>query len=86
MSERKNGFEMHGIEHLSNSSISLWESNPAQWVMNYLLKQRRPAGAAMIRVTVDEDAVVDVLNGNDVEQAIQDAEKAFDEKVGSQDV
>ena len=86
MSERKNGFEMHGIEHLSNSSISLWESNPAQWVMNYLLKEKRPAGAAMIRGTVVEDTVVDVLNGKDIEQAIQDAEKAFDEKVGSQDV
>ena len=86
MSERKNGFEMHGIDHLSNSSISLWESNPAQWVMNYLLKETRPASAAMWRGIAVEDAVVDVLNGNDVEQAIQDAEKAFDEKVGSQDV
>ena len=32
--EQKNGFDMHGITHLSNSSISLWESNPAQWVMS----------------------------------------------------
>ena len=54
--------------------------------MDYLLKEKRPAGAAMIRGTVVEDAVVDVLNGTDIEQAIQDAEKAFDEKVGSQDV
>ena len=54
--------------------------------MNYLLKQRRPAGAAMIRGPVVEDAVVDVLYGTDIEQAIQDAEKSFDEKVGSQDV
>ena len=77
-----NGFEKHGIKHLSNSSISLWESNPAQWVMSYLLKEKRPTSAAMQRGVAVEDAVVAVLNGKDVEQAIKDAEKAFDKKVG----
>ena len=45
-------------------------------------ERKAAAGAAMIRGTVVEDAVVDVLNGKDIEQAIQDAEKAFDEKAG----
>lgn len=64
MSERKNGFELHGITHLSNSSISLWESNPAQWVMNYLLKEKRPSSAAMQRGVAVEDAVVAFFDGS----------------------
>ena len=32
--EQKNGFDMQGITHLSNSPIPLWERNPAQWVMS----------------------------------------------------
>ena len=77
-----NGFEKHNIKHLSNSSISLWEANPAQWVMSYLRKEQRQTGPAMWRGVAVEDAVVAVLNGKDVEQAIKDAEKAFDKKVG----
>ena len=59
-----NGFEKHGIKHLSNSSISLWEANPAQWVMSYLLKEKRQTGPAMWRGIVVEDICVEVLNND----------------------
>tara|TARA_R100001594_G_scaffold137339_1_gene180316 strand:- start:27 stop:821 length:795 start_codon:yes stop_codon:yes gene_type:complete len=57
----KNGFELHGIRHVSSSSINLWESNPALWIAQYLLKLKRPPSAAMWRGIVVEDAVVGAL-------------------------
>jgi len=83
-----NGFEKHGIKHLSNSSISLWESNPAQWVMSYLLKEKRPSSAAMWRGIAVEDAVVGALTmfggeqpKRDLKFHIQAAVKRFDKEI-----
>jgi hypothetical protein len=44
-----NGFEMHGIEHLSASSINSWVSQPALWVMERLLNKGAPVGVAAHR-------------------------------------
>ena len=81
MSEQKNGFEKHGIKHLSNSSISLWESNPAQWVMSYLLKEKRPSSAAMWRGIAVEDGVVVCLDGGTLTDAVAAALARFDKEI-----
>jgi hypothetical protein len=81
MSERKNGFELHGITHLSNSSISLWESNPAQWVMNYLLKEKQPSSAAMQRGVAVEDAVVAFFDGTTLGGAVAVGLARFDKVI-----
>lgn len=44
-----NGFSLHGIDHLSASSLNLWASEPAVWAMERLLGHRSPPSAAMIR-------------------------------------
>ena len=52
-----NPFDTFGIEHLSNSSISLFISNPAKWVLNYLHKIRSLMNAAMLRGTVTDHEI-----------------------------
>ena len=47
-----NPFDTFGIEHLSNSSISLFISNTPKWVLNYLYKIRSHTNPAMLRGTV----------------------------------
>lgn len=51
------GFEMHGIGHLSASSINLFASAPALWVMERLLKRRGVVGALAHRGTAAEQGV-----------------------------
>lgn len=56
-----NGFEMHGIGHLSPSSLNLWAAQPALWVMERLLKHRAPVGCAAHRGTAIEAGVTEGL-------------------------
>lgn len=42
-----NGFEKHGIAHLSASSLNLWAAEPAVWAM-----ERLPYGYDRYRVCV----------------------------------
>jgi hypothetical protein len=58
-----NGFEKHGIKHLSASSINLWTNAPDVWVASYLFKKRTPMGAAAMRGICTEDAVANTLTG-----------------------
>ena len=58
-----NGFEKHGIKHLSASSINLWINAPDVWVASYLFGKRTPMGAAAMRGICTEDAVVAALTG-----------------------
>lgn len=53
-----NGFEQHGIAHLSPSSLNLWAAEPALWVMERLLGKRAPVGCAAHRGTAVEHGVV----------------------------
>ena len=76
-----NGFEKHGIEHLSASSINLWSNAPDVWVMSYLFAQRTPMGPAAWRGICSEDAVVAALTGSQsVEEATQSALDKFDKR------
>ena len=76
-----NGFEKHGIEHLSASSINLWSNAPDVWVMSYLFKKRTPMGAAAWRGICSEDAVVAALTGSQsLEDATQSALNKFDKR------
>lgn len=73
-----NGFEKHGINHLSASSINLWANAPDVWVMQYLHGIRTPMGAAPWRGIVVEDAVVSILSGESEQAAIEAALAKFD--------
>lgn len=52
-----NGFEMHGIGHLSPSSLNAYATEPALWVMERLLGKRAPVGCAAHRGTAAEHGV-----------------------------
>lgn len=74
-----NGFEKHGIKHLSASSINLWTNAPDVWVASYLFGKRTPMGAAAMRGICTEDAVVAALTGqSDCEAALSAALEKFD--------
>jgi len=74
-----NGFEKHGIKHLSASSINLWINAPDVWVASYLFGKRTPMGAAAMRGICTEDAVVASLTGEaDRDTALKAALEKFD--------
>ena len=52
-----NPFDNFEIDHLSNSSLSLFISNPPKWVLNYLHKIRSKTNAAMARGTVSDHEI-----------------------------
>lgn len=76
-----NGFQRHGIDHLSASSINLFTNAPDVWVMQYLFGKRTPAGPAMWRGIAVEDGVVAALAGDALEDATLMAEDLFDRKI-----
>ena len=74
-----NGFEKHGIKHLSASSINLWINAPDVWVASYLFNKRTPMSAAAMRGICTEDAVVANLTGEaDRDTALKAALDKFD--------
>jgi len=75
-----NGFEKHGIEHLSASNINLWANAPDVWVMQYLFGKRTPMGAAAWRGICIEDAVVSTLMGESETDSIKAALEKFDKR------
>lgn len=75
-----NGFEKHGIKHLSASSVNLWSNAPDVWVARYLLKKSTPFGPAPERGKAVEQVVVHTLMGEAFEAALSDALAAFDRR------
>ena len=73
-----NGFEKHGIKHLSASSINLWINAPDVWVAQYLFGRRGPMSAAAMRGICTEDAVVAVLTGKSQADALKAAHEKYD--------
>jgi hypothetical protein len=74
-----NGFDKHGIKHLSPSSINLWTNAPDVWVAQYLFGRRGPMSAAAMRGICTEDAVVAVLQGKNADGALDAALEKFDQ-------
>jgi len=52
-----NGFAMHGIDHISVSSLNTFKWQPALWVCERLFRQRGPVGAAAHRGTASEAGI-----------------------------
>ena len=77
----EDGFEKHGIDHLSASSINLWANAPDVWVMQYLHGKRTPfTSPAPWRGICVEDAVVETLMGGSEQEAIAKALAKFDQR------
>jgi len=86
-----NGFELHRAAftnkrnpdiHLSASTLNLWIAAPDVFVAEKLLGHRSALGPAPARGIAIEDGVVDVVyRGKSLDEAIANAEKAFDRKV-----
>lgn len=76
--ERMSPFERHGIAHLSPSSLNLFASAPAVWVLEKVLKRRQPVGCAAHRGTAVEDGITHGLTtGEDTAACVAVAERKF---------
>lgn len=58
MSLPSGGLKLHGIQHLSPSSLNSYVAQPAAWVMERLLNRRAPVGCAAHRGTASEAGIV----------------------------
>lgn len=73
------GFAQHGIEHVSASSLNLWASEPAMWVMERLLKMRSPVGpAAHVGTAVEAGVEHALLNPDKLHDALPVALTKYD--------
>ena len=80
MTQTSNGFERHGIDHLSASNINLWANAPDVWVMQYLYGKRTAMGPAPWRGICVEDAVVEILLGGNETEALDLAMEKFNSR------
>ncbi len=55
------GFELHGIDHSSPSSVNMWSEAPCAWVAKYLYGKKFNFSLAAKAGVLVEDAVVSVL-------------------------
>jgi hypothetical protein len=74
-----NGFQKHGITHLSPSSINKWIGSPSAWVAEKLAGKRWPPGIAAHRGTAAELGVVRAISHPDrgLDAAVDDAIRHF---------
>ncbi len=72
-----NGFQKHGINHSSASSINMWADAPCAWVAKYLLGQRFKFGVAAQVGVLAEQVTVDVLLGSGYDDALKKATDKF---------
>lgn len=80
----QNGFEAHGITHLSPSSINHFLGCPGSWVVQRLLGRKDAGSPAMERGKVVEDAILAVIgSGQAIEDATADALARFDKNTAA---
>jgi hypothetical protein len=74
------GLALHGINHLSPSSLNAYVAQPAAWVMERLLGRRAPVGCAAHRGTASEAGIVMGLldPGAAIPDCIAHAQAEFD--------
>ena len=75
-----NGFEKHGIDHSSASSINMFCNAPCAWVAKYLYNQKFNFSLAARAGTLVEEAVVNVLTGWTEEDAVAAAMASFNKE------
>lgn len=73
-----NGFEKHGIKHMSPSSVNCWAECPGAWIAKYLYGHKFKFGvAAQIGTLVEKVVANALLERMDLEDAIKEAEGVF---------
>ena len=71
------GFQAHGIEHLSPSSLNQFAQSPASFVLTRLLKKVAATGAPAHRGTAVEAGVASVLKGSSLTDGVKLAHENF---------
>lgn len=74
-------FEIHGIDHLSQSSINLYLASPLLWCGRYLLGWKEPFGASAKRGNAAETGYDYFVERGDLEKALATAHDHFDREM-----
>lgn len=72
-----NAFQLHGIDHLSPSSLNLWRDSPGIWALRYLARVKDDGNAAMWRGTAVENGMAALLRGLNLTEAVALSEMGF---------
>jgi hypothetical protein len=79
-----NSFARFGIDHLSSSSLNLWQSSPGIWAYRYIGRVRDGGNAAMWRGSAVENGLAALLRGGTAEQSALVAHTSFDLNCGGE--
>lgn len=88
---KKNGFELHGIGHVSYSAIETYRSDPAKYILTYGCKVRGSTNANMARGNAVEHGIEIALSDEfgEIDDAVDAAVKKFNREtalvVGKED-
>lgn len=76
-----NGFERHGIKHLSASSLNMFVGSPSAWVASKLMGHKLGVGIAAHKGTATEAGVAHILKngGAEVDEGVEIAFKLFND-------
>lgn len=76
-----NGFEKHGIKHMSPSSLNMWAECPGAWVAKYLYGHQFKFGVALqIGILVEKVVANALLERMTLDDAIKEAEGVFNKQ------
>lgn len=75
-----NGFEKHGIDHSSPSSLNMWADAPCAWAAKYIYGYKFSFGVAPLIGTLVERVVAETLCGGSYENALSFACDEFKRK------
>jgi hypothetical protein len=77
----QNGFDLHGVQHTSPSSLNTFAAAPDVWVCEKLFGKRGRMGAPAFRGILIEEAVVNVIaHGICAEDAVQHSIEKFNKE------
>ena len=81
----QNGFERHGIAHLTPDSLNCYIATPDIWVLENLFHRTAAPAPHIARRNAVERALLQMLNGLDGNEATEQAEAQFDQDIAGND-
>ena len=83
----QNGFEMHGLDHISVSQVNKFRTASDAWFAQYMMNKKFPVGvSAWQGLAVEAGITAGLFNDWDVEQCIDRATDTFEKSLITKDI
>ena len=83
----QNGFEMHGLDHISVSQVNKFRTASDAWFAQYMMNKKFPIGvSAWQGLAVEAGITAGLFNDWDVEQCIDRATDTFEKSLITKDI